>query len=532
MNTTRLKPVVTKGLFLFGLILVGLFFRIPQIDYGLPAARHPDAIYLTSQASRMSDNWRKGELDLNPGSYYYPGFQITLLALSNLVLPKQLSIPAKSRLFCVVASLATILVGFGCGLLLGGTFIGIGTGVFLTVGYLFVHQGRWPTVDALQLLLLALSLLFLIQPLKKKWLGIVLSGIFAGMAMGTKYTAIIFLFPISVIVLSQPFQFDRNRFFYNVSLWLGALLLGFFLSAPTFFFQFQEFFDHLLLQKEIQAQGSIAFHPPSFLGYIYSLKSDIKEMPFGGDLRGQMGWPFAIMGFIGIVVALKKGISNRNGFLLGLSLSAILSYLFFSLAPKVHNIQYLLPWVFIVCLLVSDFIWDLGQKMSQVGKQKWSISIDKRLMATLLLALVSLPMLNKDLAYLKYLRTPDSRLMAAHWILKNVPPKDKILNLMYGPSLPKNRYEMIQWIFPEYISHLNKGSFAVPSYKRLKKENINWVIWNTYYTNRFFGFQEKYDTHPYFQAWKVFYADLGEKASARHHIPGIMSPNIEIFEIK
>jgi hypothetical protein len=135
--------------------------------------------------------------------------------------------------------------------------------------------------------------------------------------------------------------------------------------------------------------------------------------------------------------------------------------------------------------------------------------------------------------YTRSLRLPDSRLSAAGWIVTHVPRGSTILNFINGPALPRSVFRMVQWPMFESRTLVKILKSERPSVERLKKERVDWVIWNETLTGRMLNQINPLDRE-YLNTWVQFKKELENSSVATKTFEAAtpFSPLIEIFEVK
>lgn len=182
-------------------LLLALALRLWGLTFGLPFVIQPDE---PSVELRVLHMWYAG--DFNPHYYVYPSLYYDLQALLAFVVghvagvfqPDVLRHPLwhqplfylAGRALTAILGTLTVLVVY----LIGRTFstrIGLIAALFLAVTAQHVQQSHYITVDAPTALFTAAAALFAIRVLRRQGglRDVILGGIAAGLAAGTKYNA-------------------------------------------------------------------------------------------------------------------------------------------------------------------------------------------------------------------------------------------------------------------------------------------------------------------------------------------------------
>jgi Dolichyl-phosphate-mannose-protein mannosyltransferase len=503
---------------LFFIFIEGLLLRLPQTRAGLPAARHPDSIKTVGVARHLSEDWRQGKYSLDPKSYQYPTLYPYLLSFSYLVIDKTTDKEMVGRFITALMGLLAMFSVFLIGTALRGPWTGMGAAVLLANGFLFVEQGRYANPDAPQMLLASLGLFSLLRNKQLSHSDIFWSGLWSGLAMGTKFTAPLFIFPLLAIMVGlAPMKISEK--INSLLIWGGMLMAGFLIATPTFLVQAGDYIHRFNAERHLQRLGGFGEEGPGLLGYLFRPAWIPSEATFKSSLVHTLGWPFTIIGLLSSAWLIRQYKVLKDPRSLGLVVSTWLGYLFFSFVSNIQAMRFLLIWALLLVIGIVLLLTDVSERLSR-----------PRVIFAAFLLLILIPNFKLSATYLNNLSQPDTRLTAVQWIFQNIPPGERLLNFMHGPALPQQRYEMIQWPLPEFKSELGQP-YEPPSYQRLKKEKISWVILNSYYTRRFSSDRPQPDEAVYFQQWDMFRKDLERSGIKRHSTQGVLSPEIDIYFI-
>lgn len=529
-----MRKIIWLGCVLF-LVLAALWLRLPQTSRGLPAARHPDSAKTVSVANHLAQVWRTGKLELNPGHYQYPTLYINALALIYLV-DTSTDREMIGRILAMLAGLIQIPLVFLLGSRLCDRETGLICSSLSTFGVLFTQQGRFASPDSLQTTLVLLAVIILMARRSGPFWRVVLSGAVGGLAVGTKYTAGVYLLPIVLICGPTLFpELSRTRStFHTIILWFAALVCGLLISTPALVTHFSQFWNRVLIESKIQGQGWIGEPPLRFGDYLFSKISHPSTVPFVNSLPGMLGWPFVVCTLVALVWLGVKSWRGREVQMMALIASCLIGYVFFSSVSNIQRVRFLLPLGVFAVVLVSVWIREISIFLTERTSPQ-EAAIKRFIIASLLLTMMLIPNGYGSILYwIQSHNDNDTRLAAARWILTNVPPEAKILNFQNGPALPAGRYKIVPGDFPESVWELRNSNFSLPNFNRLKQEGVEWVIWNSYYTNRFFSKPKDPLEGAYFEAWKSFYRDLNRnaKTSGEMKLSDSLSPTIEIFRLK
>lgn len=510
-------------------LAVGALLRAPQIHYGSPVVRDPDSGYTVVGSHRLASAWRDGRLELDPGVYYYPTFYTNLVATVGFVTSPH-DMEEKGRAVSVLALLALIIVAYVMALRVSGKSAALLAGAIVSFGFIFVKQGVRPAPDSLQTLVIALSLMPLMRDGRLRVRDAVVSGLLAGVGVGTKYTAVIFIAPaLGMIELFNTLSGDGRGALKRVGLWSAAAAAGFLISSPQFFIYAGEFLRHMKLQSQIQNGGPLVDLGKTATTLLFSRATTNVETPFANSLAGMMGAPFVFLAGASVIWAMRRALKLGDIRFAALAFSALSSYLFFAVISKVAEVRYLLPTVFVLTILVAAMIVASAESSLRRTGRPWAAT----LVVALTVVFVFGPSVARDKLYLRLLSAPDARVRCAEWILGHVPAGDRLLTLMYAPSLPGGRYQPVQWTFPEYAFELSRPDAQPPTLERLRAEKLSWVIWSDLYAQRFLTGKMVPGAVAYAAGWRRFYDDLNRVADHKEVFDGTntVGPTLTVFHV-
>jgi 4-amino-4-deoxy-L-arabinose transferase-like glycosyltransferase len=231
--------------------LAAFAFRFQGIWFGYPLPVHPDEHQLVERAWRMI--WFK---DLNPEFFIYPSLNIYLQAgvqvLVTLVLKALRGVQFSEiplitfylagRITTVLMAAATAYVVFEIGRRLVHPLAGLVAALFLAVSFLHVSNSYYVTVDAPAAFFSALAALMAALVLARgpRFAYYLLGGVFAGLAMSSKYTAALAILPL---VTAHAYQARRGHGWVNrdLSLALVAVPATLVLTSPYLVLDFPHF---------------------------------------------------------------------------------------------------------------------------------------------------------------------------------------------------------------------------------------------------------------------------------------------------
>jgi len=462
------KIFLSKYAILLVLVFAALI-RLIGVDYGLPYLYFPDEHHFTYPAFRILT-----EGDLNPHWFGHPGSFVTyILAILWIVvigihmllgalsgnpttfsdIQQQIAgIPhsdptmfyLSGRILMIVFSLITIYALYILGKKHLNRTIGLLSAFLLAISPLFIDFSRRIRTDVSSAMLITLSLLFLMNFFddnpRTKWL--VLSSLFAGFSVASKYTSVIVVCPILIYCVicdrkankSLPFRRYVVYFFRqktNLSRAMLWIFIGFFIFAPFVILDFPSAFRDI--SKELNMDYFFAIGQPGLDNYNWY----IKEV-----LNPQLSQPFYIyIVLLGLLFVLTK--KNREPKLWLLFLFPVLYFVLTGLGGLRWS-RWMVPILPFTSLLFSigicAFYKGITQSVTGKAKAVWIITL------TVFLGALSYPTIVYDFEQANLLTRSDRRTIAKEWIEENLPEGSTIAYEADGPLLhirPKRRFELI-----------------------------------------------------------------------------------------
>ncbi|HEV8724362.1 MAG TPA: glycosyltransferase family 39 protein, partial [Candidatus Binatia bacterium] len=424
-----IRADTTFLLFLF-VILAGTSVRFYGLDWGLPYHFHTDERFVAVSAERLRTAEFIAQLTDQPYFFLYPPFiSYLLIGLVNLVSffhPFSPTEPAGGTLYYLMGrgitacfGSATLVVIYLLGKRLYTESTGLLAAAFLAFSVLHVRDSHFYFPDVPFTFFVLLVVLFAAKIAQEGRIqSYIFSGIFAGVGMATKQTAVMTL-PVIVtahaIAMFKHQEASRatyKKVIFSGRFW-GLLLLPMFVAALTF----------LLLDP------FVLINPRRFLQMSQILEQFVRGI-------NQPHWTFQFTGttisywftnllyfgmgplleFVSLVGLLWAVVQRKTADVLVLAF--LVPYFYFVGEGYMKFIRYAIPLLPFLCLLGARFLLNL-----------WEISTAKitRLAVGGLAAAVIVSSGLYTLAYLNIYRQEDVRIQAAKWIHRQVPAASTIL---------------------------------------------------------------------------------------------------------
>ncbi len=434
-------------LFLVAVILGGAF-RFYGLDWGRPSVFHPDEARVSyaigdinRQISALRARIKRGEAvtvrdrieAYNPHFFAYGSLPLYLIRSSHKLLNsirislnrplnrfrlKSLKSPdlfVVGRAWSAFFDTLSIIIVFLLASRLFSRRAACLASLFLAFTVFHIQLSHFTTVDMMLASLVVVTVYFCARIMETGGLrDYGLAGLFAGLALATKFSAA----PILLPILFAHFAFCwRQRRIFSIKQWgkllfcLLAFSAFFIICEPFFLLDYKEFMRQLREQRNMVTGRWV---PPWTYQYEYTVRVfyQLKNL-----VAYCMGTPLGIAvigGFLYLFVRwIKK--PNREVFLL---LVWLLPVMAITVSFKVKFIRYFAPLIPFLCILGAQGICKIYEQARDRG---WGIAV--RVLVGLVLAFS----IFYSLAYLNVYRHKDTRITASNWIYGNIPKGAKIL---------------------------------------------------------------------------------------------------------
>jgi len=411
---------------LLAILAVAFFLRFINISWGLPYYFHPDEWNMASAVTRLS--WQN---KLDPEFYaygqlplYLSFFSAKLYHLVPWITLKEIN-PSEAifflRFWSALAGVGTVylvyLISKG---FLFPHYLSLITALLASFTPGLIQISHFGTTEALLSFFFLAILYFSLKILEKpKFIYFLWSGVFLGLALGTKISALIFLAPFFLATIISLFRAKNNiHVFWQFIISLPLTLTLTLLTSPYLFLNFKESLRILTYETQI-ARGIIpVFYTRQFFNTAPVFFQLQKIFPYA------LGWPIFILGGLGII-------------LIPLALSLPRYKKQFS--PLIRNSIFIILFSFGVYFLFQAFLFCKWTRFMApifaffpifavffLQKILSLIKFTKFVQFVLLVSLVLfvLPGVVFSTIYFR----PDIRFTASEWISKNIPSGAKVLS--------------------------------------------------------------------------------------------------------
>lgn len=384
--------------------LAFLILRIWNNHFGLPY----DGIHPTENFSIFQSLQYLSTGNLKPSNFQHPSlyqYLITLISRIIFLSPRHyLYFYLLGRFISCLASFLCVYVLYRLSkkLLRHETF-GLLCACFLGFNLLSIKYAHYAVPDSLSLFFIVLSISFSLKILENPSLkNYLLSGLFCGLSLGSKFSGLISLGYL--ICAHLPFLKIKSAH-YKFALSLLALFLAFFIVSPYHILYLKEAmgdYRHYLLEKGYFDAGN--FKSYGYFSYPFILLPD----------------NFGILALLFSLLGLGAMFSQDKRKALFLFIPVLVYFLIIG-REKGGILQNILPFLPVLSIFAAYFLLWLKEN----GLKRWLL--------ILLIILAFLPQLAKGIIFDSSLLRKDTRILAQDWLLRNVDKNAKIAFERYTP---------------------------------------------------------------------------------------------------
>jgi len=398
--------------------------RRPRSAFNPVRSYHPDEYAILKSLSGM----RPSQLKFFHGFFGWPAFHFYVVGGALKVsswfdavklIPKidfYFRNPEEMARLYLVGRVVTLICALGCILVtwrvarrLFGRAGGVAAAVLLAVTPLFVINAHYLTADVPMLFWVSLTLLAATHVLAgggRRWY--ILSGVFLGLAAGTRYQGALAAFLILVAHLmreNKNEETEQNKLPWRQRAACQLSARDLWIAAGVSIFVFLAVNPYMLI-KPIQFYNE----------FIGELRGSRNPIPFAASLGLFVQCGLGLFLAIGMVGALWLGLVRRQRnvlfLLLGLGIPAILL-----LMGRPVMVRYLMPVLLLPVLLVAFGFATLLRRGCEIGKVRTRAAP----VVLLLILVVATALQSRSFSALfRYPRT-DTRTLAGKWIDDNIP---------------------------------------------------------------------------------------------------------------
>ena len=522
-----MKPAGTKTLLaLLGVLLLAAGLRIWALDYGLPhPLSRPDEERIVGRAQTI---FATG--DWHPGSFYYPsllfyadtavlyGYYAVKKSMGDYDRPFDLLYDIAvtrpglhyllGRWVGAVSGILTVLVVYALGLsAYGRPAVGLLAAALLATCHLHVRESHFATVDVVMTLFITASLLFAVRVASKPSLGnYLLAGLFAGLAVSTKYNAGLVVLGLVAANFHALSSLDKKRVAARLFFAGLAAFLAFAATSPYVLLRYQGFLANM------DGLGSFLYDRQSGLALWDHLRT---TFPAG------LGWPLLFASTAGIA----RAFWHRRPADWVLLAFLIPCFILIS-GVRVTFPRYVLPFIPVLVVLAADTAASVVERFAAGKSWVWVLA----------LVLLASPGVARSIRYDRIASQKDTRLLAAEWIADNVAPQTRILVCKgYGaPHVNEDRRRPPAFVVEEIDcssridSRATEGPYVVTheheqltAFSSLDERWRGWLKENAALQISFDPYRQDSDATPVFYPADAFYIPFDGYASVERGGPRV-----------
>jgi len=395
---------VTRETVLLVLILIlAATLRFYGLNWDGGIGAHPDERYIVGVAESLRWPERLNPFDVAP-DYPYGHLPLYLLALVAGLVP-DVDPLIVGRALAALFDLGTVALTFALGRRVYGERAGLLAAAFVALMVLHVQQAHFYTADVPLAFFVLGTLLFAVRLAEGgRPHQALLAGAWAGLALGTKFSAALLILPLGVALMANPAQALPGRCWARSKRGLecgAAALAAFALTNPCAILALPTLWHNVARQGAI-ARGVLdvpytrQFH--ATWPYLYSLVQ---------QLRWGMGWPLGLVAFGGLAWAVWRAVREPPRRAEWVLLAWAVPCFAFAGALYARFPRYLLPLTPLLALYAARLLTDLNRSLVIVH---WSLFI---IPCSLIIVHCSL--------FLGLYRSPHPWLAASEWFYDHVP---------------------------------------------------------------------------------------------------------------
>jgi 4-amino-4-deoxy-L-arabinose transferase-like glycosyltransferase len=421
-------------LLLAGILVVALLVRVWGLTFGLPFVHaRPDELLIVSTVLGFFTTTLNPRFFDYPALYLYIVFGLFVLyyawgrAAGWFTSAAHFAGGTHGRwpMFYFIARGASAIFGtltvlwvYRIGLALFDSSIGLLASFFLSLTFLHVRDSHYGTTDVTMTLFVMCAMLSLVRLHQGRRLKHAMwAGVFAGLAMGTKYNAALLALPMGVVELFHAWTRRSDwravlRETY-LPLMLVVMLATFLATSPYLLLDYQKALHDF---RALRESMSVGMTPPELLGpgWIYHLRFSLVH-GMGVSLLAASLLGVALLGWRNPKIALLLG-------------SFPLAYYVVAGASANVFVRYMIPILPFLCLFAAVFV----DATSRVAAEATGLRYN--LVGSVFAVALIAPSAWSVVQFDAILARQDSRVVAADWVMENVPFGSSVYTTgnMYG----------------------------------------------------------------------------------------------------
>jgi hypothetical protein len=525
----RTQPCGPRVLCLLLLIFAcALGLRLYGVSFGLPELYHPDEDDKVAAVLRMHTQGT-----LNPQYFLHPSLLLYLTYASSMLLsviaeliPSGLGLGTlladfeqrtylSGRLVSVFAGSSSVLVLFALARQIFGhdstaTRASLLSAAFLAFAPIHVTCSRYLKEDALLLLWMLLSIHFSLRAWRLlRAQNLLLAGLFAGLAMGTKYSGVLCaLFPVAPVLLLVLQRKANWRWVGYASAATILMLVVFLCTTPYLIFDWATFIRDFNFERKHLSRGHTL--PIDAWSQLWMFHLDRSLIP-------GLSWPLSALGLVGLGVLAHASWQRRD-----LTLTVpLLAVLFFYLPaewvrskPAPQPERYVLPCVPFMLLAAAYCCQCLWQQ----------VQASRRILSSLLACVVLLCAAQRSLELAQAI-TSDTRAQLKAWMLRELAPGSRLFIdfKYYSPQFLAQEFEIDYLTRARFIDQIDPAT--------LRATDRDYLLVSSLFYDRYFITP---DAAPFRERVRTLFSRIPivVEFSAPELAYGFHNPRLTLFSLK
>ena len=451
--------MLTKSRILFLLLLLlAIVLRSYHLDWDQGYQIHPDEKIIFISALPLHSvhtlaQFLSPDSPLNPKFFIYGSFPLYTIKFLSIIVSffyhtlSEEQVYILGRMFSVGFDVGTLITLYYIGKQLLNKTFGMLVAFLYTCSVLPIQASHFYTVDGIVTFFITLTLYMLLLFYEKRtiWKALLI-GVFAGLALSTKYTAVLLVLPVAVLLFLPCFTFSIKKrsvtatvffkpLFYAMvyGIAIASLAAGtFILWNPYAFLDSSQFWQQLVLPSRMTHDPFTYPFTLQFVGMIrYWYESKNIFLWGEGPVLGTLS--FSGIGVLCISLWKRKEVQATKW------LPFMLFFWIYFLVVgsfAVGFIRYMLPVYPLLALFGGYVVREMYRAIVKNYPRVRKVSLGIFIVAVLLY----------PLSFVHIYTKPHTLIQASDWIVKHIPPGKTIMTEVGDIQLPlydKEKYTNI-----------------------------------------------------------------------------------------
>lgn len=457
------KSKITKNLlFVFIITLLAGFLRFYNLNWDMGLNFHPDERNIALAITRISFFDQ-----LNPQFFAYGGFLIYLYRALGEVLVGFTqnrnwvsdwgSISLIGRHFSALVSTVSIPLIFIIASRVFGKKEAIYSTIIAAFAPAFIQTAHFAVTESLLVFIILILTIFSLEIISNSKSAYFNTGVFMGLAVATKTSALSFAI---IPLVTHLISLNKKNFFQKNLLLINTLLISilvFSIFSPYAFIDRDKFIESMKYEFGV-VRGTLPVPYTLQFSHTTTYLYNITNLPW---LLG----PISLVGILAIIAIFYVSLTKRNK-----------KYLLFTVFPLVYFIyigswytkfiRYMLP---IIPFLIISSSWLLVKIEKHLKKVGIFLSI----------LFISLSII-WGLSFFRIYLVPQTRIASSEWIYNNIPMGSVIYNEHWDDGLPLSIEDKNQSLYRrEELTMYEPDNFSKAKYLAEKLSLGDYIILNS-----------------------------------------------------